>query len=126
MRMNIDRHFVLSVFHILIIVPFFLYIGFQRSETPAWLYNSTLAIGFFIVLYHGFKFGVRMARNSDFAWVNAIHILLVGPLLIYIGWHKQNTPRMAYELLLMLGFAATGYHLFSLIRFMDMHPDVKN
>jgi hypothetical protein len=121
--MNVDYHFMLSIFHILIIVPFFLYIGFQRATTPAWLYTSTLVIGFIIILYHGFKLGVRMAKNSDFAWVNAIHVLLVGPLLVYIGWHKQNTPRMAYELLLMLGFSAAGYHLFSLIRFLDMWPN---
>jgi len=26
----------------------------------------------------------------------------------------------------MLGFAAAGYHMFSLIRLMDMHPDLKS
>lgn len=118
--MNIDYHFILSTFHILIIVPFFLYIGFQRSFAPVWIYNATLTIGFIVLLFHGYKLGVRLSRNSEFAWVNAIHVLLVGPLLIYIGFHKQNTPRMAYELLLMLGFAAAGYHLFSLVRMLQM------
>ena len=118
--MNIDYHFILAIFHLIIIVPFFLYIGFQRATTLPWLYSSMLITGFIILLYHGFKFGIRLARNSDFAWVNAIHVALIAPLLIYIGWHKRDTPRMAYELLLMLGFAAAGYHMFSLVRFMQM------
>ena len=118
--MNIDYHFILSIVHLIIIVPFFLYIGFQRATTPPWLYSSMLITGFIVLLYHGFKFGIRLARNSDFAWVNAIHVALIAPLLIYIGWHKRDTPRMAYELLLMLGFAAAGYHMFSLVRFMHM------
>jgi hypothetical protein len=43
-------------------------------------------------------------------WVNLIHILLVGPLLLYIGYNGEKTPRLYFELLLMLGFAAIGYH----------------
>ena len=43
-------------------------------------------------------------------WVNLIHILLVGPVLVYIGYNGEKTQRLYFELLLMLGFAAIGYH----------------
>jgi hypothetical protein len=43
-------------------------------------------------------------------WVNLIHILLVGPLLVYIGYNREKTARLYFELLMMLGFAAIGYH----------------
>jgi hypothetical protein len=39
-----------------------------------------------------------------------IHILLIGPLLIWIGYKKEKTPLYAFDLLLMLGFASIGYH----------------
>jgi hypothetical protein len=43
-------------------------------------------------------------------WVNLIHILIVGPLLVYIGYNREKTARLYFELLLMLAFAAIGYH----------------
>jgi hypothetical protein len=47
----------------------------------------------------------------------------VAPLLIYIGYNKKETPRFAYELMLMGGFAAGGYHLFSVVKQLDTHPE---
>ena len=48
-------------------------------------------------------------------WVNLIHMLVIAPLLLWIGYYGKETSRAAYELLLMTGFAALGYHLYSLI-----------
>jgi|APGre2960657505_1045072.scaffolds.fasta_scaffold83715_3 hypothetical protein len=121
--MKFDKHFILAAFHLLFVVPLFLFIGFQRSSTPSWVYSAIFVIGAFILLYHGFKLVVRLLNHSDYAWVNAIHVLFVAPLLLYIGYHKKDTPRSAYELLLMLGFAAAGYHLFSLVRLLEIYPD---
>jgi hypothetical protein len=123
--MELDQHFFLAIIHLIIIVPFFLFIGFQRASTPDWLYLATFAIGAVILVYHGFKLVIRLKNNSASWWINALHILIVAPLLLFIGWHKKQTPRFAYELLLMLGFAAAGYHLFSLVRMMEAHPEPK-
>jgi hypothetical protein len=38
---------------------------------------------------------------------------LISPLLLWIGYYGKNTSRAAFELLLMLGFSALGYHLYS-------------
>jgi hypothetical protein len=48
-------------------------------------------------------------------WVNLIHMFLVAPLLLWIGYHGKNTGRAAFELVLMLAFAALGYNLYGLI-----------
>ena len=37
-------------------------------------------------------------------------MFIVSPLLLYIGFNKGKVNNMYYELLLMLGFAAIGYH----------------
>jgi ABC-type uncharacterized transport system YnjBCD permease subunit len=121
--MEFDNHFWLAIIHLLFVVPLFLYVGFTRADTPRWLYLALLAIGVVVLVYHGFKLIVRLKNRSGYSWVNAIHVLLVAPLLIYIGYNKKETPRSAYELLLMAGFAAAGYHLFSIVKQLNAHPE---
>jgi hypothetical protein len=115
-----DKHFVLSLFHLIIIVPFFLYVGIYRASTHPWVYKALLGMGGILLLFHGFKFVSRLSIQSNYAYINAIHALLFAPLLIYIGWHQQDTPRAAYEVLLMITFAALGYHMFSLVRILQI------
>jgi hypothetical protein len=117
---ELDQHFILSITHLLFVVPLLLFVGFKRAATPHWLYMAIFAIGAIIIVYHGFKLIIRLRTNSGYIWVNILHILIVAPLLLYIGYNKKNTPRFAYELLLMLAFAAAGYHMFSIIRYLDI------
>jgi hypothetical protein len=121
--LDMDSHFVLALFHLIIIVPFLLFIGFKRADTPHWVYMSVFATGIIILLYHSFRLFTRLRANSSNAWINAIHVLLVAPLLIYIGYHKKETPRSAYELLLLLAFGAGGYHLFSLVKMLEVDKE---
>ena len=121
--MEFDNHFWLAIIHLAIVVPLFLYVGIARADTPHWLYLALLSIGLVISVYHGFKLAIRLSARSGHSWINILHILTVAPLLIYIGYHKKETPRFAYELMLMLGFGAGGYHLFSLVKQMDAHPE---
>jgi hypothetical protein len=124
--MEFDNHFWIAIIHLILIVPLFLYVGFMRADTPRWLYLALYVIGWIVLVYHGFKLVVRLKNRSGYAWVNAIHVALVAPLLIYIGYHKKDTPRSSYELMLMLGFAAGGYHMFSIIKQLDAHPEPHN
>jgi hypothetical protein len=100
-----------------------LFVGFKRADTPPWLYMALFVIGAIILVYHGFKLAMRLKNRSGYAWVNMLHIVAVAPLLLYIGYHKKETPRFAYEVMLMLGFAAAGYHMFSIVRMLEAHPD---
>jgi hypothetical protein len=45
-----------------------------------------------------------------------MHLLLIGPILIYLATYKEETPRSIYEIMLLLGFAALGYHSYYLIK----------
>jgi hypothetical protein len=121
--MNVDNHFMLALVHLLFVVPLFLFVGIMRASTPNWLYNALLVIGAIILVYHGFRLVVRLQARSSAAWINAIHLLFIAPLLLYIGYDKKETPRSAYEILLMLGFAAGGYHLYSMVKMLDLYPE---
>jgi hypothetical protein len=115
-----DTHTIINVLHILIIVPFFLYIGITKTDLPEKLFTVLMGIGGVITLYHAYKLVVRMQQKSGFAWVNAVHVLFVGPLLFYIGYRGKDTPRSAFEILLLFAFAAGGYHLYELAAYSSM------
>jgi Na+-transporting methylmalonyl-CoA/oxaloacetate decarboxylase beta subunit len=103
------KELYVHLFHILIVGTLFLYVGIKSTNTPAFMYPILLTLGIIIVFYHAYKTYVKVNAGKN-PWVNLIHILIVGPLLIYIGYNNKTTPTAAYELLLMLGFAAIGYH----------------
>jgi hypothetical protein len=100
---------LVHLFHILIVGSLFLYVGIERTNIPSFMFPLLLGLGVIVILYHMFKVYTYMKQGRGY-WVNLIHILLVGPLLVYIGYNGEKTARLYFELLLMLGFAAIGYH----------------
>ena len=100
---------IVHLFHVLIIGSLFLYVGIERTNIPTFMFPLLLGLGVIVILYHIFKVYTYMKLGKGY-WVNLIHILLVGPVLVYIGYNGEKTARLYFELLLMLGFAAIGYH----------------
>jgi hypothetical protein len=101
------------LFHILFVGFLFLYVGIYRNKISTIMYPILLSLGLIIIFYHSFKLYSYMMQGKGY-WVSLIHILLVGPLLVFIGYNADKTPRLYFELLMMLGFAAIGYHGFYL------------
>lgn len=102
------------LFHILFVGGLFLYFGITRTNHSNSLLQILLYLGLFIVLYHIYKMYYRIIHNKTY-WINLIHIFIVGPLLMYIGYYGDKTLRLYFELLLMLGFASIGYHGYYLV-----------
>ena len=115
-----DIHLLLSLFHIFAVVPFFLYIALNRANTPYTVYKIAFVVGLVVTLYHGYKTILKFKAGSQSLWVNLLHLLFVGPLLMYIGLNEQQTPRAAYELLAISGFGAGGYHIYHLINSLNL------
>jgi hypothetical protein len=97
------------LFHILIVGSLFLYVGITRNKIPSLMYPILLGLDLIIIFYHCFKVYNYIKLGKSY-WVNLIHIFIVEPLLVYIGYNKKNTARLYFEILLMLGFASIGYH----------------
>ena len=110
-----NSHVIISIAHIAIVVPLFLYVAFSRAATPDWLYWVLFTIGLIIFMVHSVKGVNRWMSGSTYVWVNLLHVLLIAPLLVYIGYYGKKTPRPAYELLAMAGFAAAGYHMYNIL-----------
>ena len=107
-----------NLFHILIVGSLFLYVGIAREKTKKFLYPVLLGLGIVVILYHLYKAIGFMQKNKKEKryWISLIHIVLVGPLMVFIGINKEKTSRKYYEMLLLLAFASVGYHGYYLVR----------
>jgi hypothetical protein len=108
-----DSNKLVHLFHIIIVGGLFLYVGIVRDKIYKSLFPVLLFLGFIIIFYHLYKVYVYIKADKGY-WVNLIHIFIVGPLLVYIGYYGEKTSRKFFEILLMLGFASIGYHLYYL------------
>ena len=111
---RMDTHFYVALGHALVIAPVLIYIGLAREKLPQSAYMGIGATGIGIFFYHAYKFYSRADYESG--WVNLIHILLVAPLLMVIGWYGKQTSRRFFEMLLMFGFGALGYHGLNVVK----------
>jgi Na+-transporting methylmalonyl-CoA/oxaloacetate decarboxylase beta subunit len=98
----------------LLVGPLFLYVGIKRETIPKLMFPFLLVLGAFITLYHIYL-AYNKLKQGQSAWVNYIHFLIIGPLLVYIGYQGLETTRKYFEMLLLLGMAAIGYHGYYLI-----------
>jgi hypothetical protein len=114
-----DTHILINLFHIILVAPFLIWIGIARGSFPEWIFTFLMTLGIIVILYQGFKTYMRLLKGSSYVWVNLIHVLWIGPLLVYIGYKKKDTPRPAYEMLLLTAFGALGYHLYGLAAHYD-------
>lgn len=105
---------IIHLFHIIIVGGLFLHVGSTREKIVPWLFTLLLILSIIIFIYHLSK-AYNRYQNNKHIWVNLIHIIIVAPLLFYIGYNREKTDRAYFELLLMLGFASIGYHLYYLL-----------
>ena len=108
-----EPHTFVHLFHIIIVGGLFLYVGIKRDNIYKPLFPVILFLGFVIIFYHLYKIYGYLNIGKGI-WVNLIHVFIIGPLLVYIGYYGVETSRKYFEMLLMLGFASIGYHLYYL------------
>jgi threonine/homoserine/homoserine lactone efflux protein len=110
-----EGHLPINLFHILVVVPFFIYVAVVRGQLSPWIFSLLSGLGVVLLVYHGYKTFIKWKAQSPSLWVNAIHFLVIAPLLIFIGSKGYDTPRWAFEVLAITAFGALGYHIYSII-----------
>lgn len=109
--MNIDRSFIVHIFHIMFVGGLFLYLGIRQNAAPAWIYPALVFLGIAIVIAHGLK--LIKTRYSLISW---FHVLIVAPLVLYIGRTGPNAPMISYKFITAAGILAIGDHMYWLLR----------
>jgi hypothetical protein len=108
---NID--FIISLIHIFITGPLFIYIGIEKPTNS--LFYLLL---FFLAIIIVISFIYRYIYKQLYAWLY-VHLLLFASLLFYISYlkfTKKNISNFLFSFLIAIGFGAIGYHITKIIR----------
>jgi uncharacterized membrane protein len=106
------KYIFVNAFHVFLVAPALIYIGLVKPKTPAFLYTVLLVVGALMIplhLYNAIK--CLMGRMFEPAMWYLVHVLLLAPLLIYIGkFGRDRTAQSAFLALAIIGFAALAFH----------------
>ena len=103
---------LISLFHIFIVGPLLIYVGIQQKLSHIF-YQVLYYLGIGIILLHLFKSIKKLPR---IAYINYLHVLLFGPLLVYVGYKERESPLFIYEIIEFLGVLAIFYHGVKIIK----------
>lgn len=95
----------IALFHLLFVVPYFLYLWYNYPNFNPINYYILMILGLIIVVYHTY------AYKNPF---NLMHILL-GITLIWFGYTRDNMNKYYYDFFLIFAIAAGGYHGYSIL-----------
>lgn len=108
---------IINIFHIFIVVPLLYALYFYREKLPQWVCYVLMTVSVVGFLYHS-DLLFRLPENKQYMnWVYLIHMVLINPLLFYIGYNCRETKRKYFEMILVLMFAALGYHSYNYIKY---------
>ncbi len=99
-----------SILHVFLIVPFLLYCVSKGNNMSVYLKYALQIFGVFIILFHGYRILTNSLTFSVIRMINWIHLVIIGPLLIYIGYTAPNTSTKYYDYTAILAYTALVYH----------------
>jgi threonine/homoserine/homoserine lactone efflux protein len=91
-----------------------------------WVFTILQILGLLVLVYHAYRILTRWRAHGLTVWINILHVFTVAPLLIYIGCMGYDTPRWAFEVMAMFGFAVIGYHIYSMVMQIQRIDDKKS
>ena len=109
-----DKHKIINLFHIFIAVPLLFLLYSKRDKLTSPVCFTIILISFGAMLYHIIR---MIDKENKMKWVNLIHVALVFPLLLWIGWNCEKTPRKYFEMILLMAFGGLGYHAYNYLAY---------
>ena len=101
---------LVSIIHVFIIVPFLLYCVSKGNSMSLYIKYALQLFGAYVILFHGYKILTNPFTFSVIRIINWFHLLIIGPLLLYIGYTVPNTGAKYYDYLAIIAYAALIYH----------------
>ncbi len=107
---------IINLIHVFVFFPllaYLYYLGLNKKLNSG-ICKSIIAVAIIGIIYHSYL----LSKSKPYRmWVYLTHILLVFPLLLIIGYNCEDTPRMFFEMMLLLSFAALGYHSYLFVKY---------
>ncbi len=107
---------LVSIIHVFIIVPFLLYCVSKGNSMSLYIKYALQLFGAYVILFHGYKILTNSFTFSVIRIINWFHLLIIGPLLLYIGYTAPNTGAKYYDYLGIIAYAALVYHGYYLVK----------
>ena len=107
----------INLLHILIIVPLLYILYNNRENIPKIVCKAIMGISVIGFIYHFILLKTLPDNKKYMDWVYLTHLLIVFPLLFYIGYNCTDTKRKYFEMLLLIIFAALGYHTYNYFKY---------
>ena len=101
---------LVSIIHVFIIVPFLLYCVSKGNSMSLYIKYALLLTGAYVMLFHGYKILTNSFTFSVIRIINWFHLVIIGPLLLYIGYNAPNTGAKYYDYLAIIAYSALVYH----------------
>ena len=111
----LTKHSIINLLHIFVFVPFFYYLYKNIKSVPPYICKGLIGVVSIAFLYHAFYLSKNVSPYQNMVY--CIHLLLVFPILFIIGYKCNATPKYIMEALLLLTFAALGYHSYNFIKY---------
>ena len=108
--------FYIHLVHVILIGSLLLYVGIKGKTMPLFMYPTLLVIGISILAAHGYSAISTYGQKPSGLWVNLFHIFIVAPVILSIGIKGNQSPYYLFQFMIMLGFAAIGYHGYFMMR----------
>ena len=112
-----NSKFQLYLFHLLIVPLIIYFILFKSTKL---IYTLSKILGIIVILYHIYKF-IQSYKLGFISYVNLIHILIIGPLLLLVGILEKNTPLVINDFLLILIFGSIVVFLNKILKIINVY-----
>jgi CHASE2 domain-containing sensor protein len=99
-----DYKQAINLFHIAVVAPLLVYIGYQGKEAGDNVFTALIIIALGVIAYHGFRY------YSTGWWINLMHVF-AGLALIVLGWIGTGLPDWGYWLYYILAAVTIGWHV---------------
>ena len=107
---------LVSIIHVFIIVPFLLYCVSKGNSMSLYIKYALQLFGAYVMLFHGYKILTNSFTFSVIRIINWFHLVIIGPLLLYIGYSAPNTGAKYYDYLAIVSYSALVYHGYYLVK----------
>ena len=101
----------INLLHVFVIGVIFVYIGYNKEETPYWIFNVLYVLAALMVLLIDIRNISLTNLTNQRNIIKLAHLIIILPLILYVAYTRNLSPLM-YDSLLWIGVVVILYHAY--------------